>query len=92
MDEDASAFDVTQEACRTFVEDCDRELAKTTWVNSGTAHGYYRHQSGKVIMAIPRHNSQVWHEMRSPVLSDFHLTKRPDSQAAAPREKTPLAV
>jgi 4-hydroxyacetophenone monooxygenase len=92
VDEDASAFEVTQEACRAFVEDCDKELAKTTWVNSGTAHGYYRHQSGKVIMAIPRHNSQVWHEMRSPVLEDFHLTKRPDAKPAPVREKSPLAV
>jgi len=92
VDENASAFEVTQEACNAFVEDCDKALAKSTWVNSGTAHGYYRHQSGKVIMAIPRHNSQVWHEMRSPDLADFHLTKRAGAKENAPREKTPLAV
>jgi hypothetical protein len=76
IDEDLDSVDVTEEACRAFVEDVDRELAKTTWVQCGNAHGYYRHASGKVILAIPRHNSRIWHDLRTPRTEDFAVTRR----------------
>ena len=80
IDEDLDSVDVTEEACRVFVEDVDRELAKTTWVQCGNAHGYYRHASGKVILAIPRHNSRIWHDLRTPRTDDFAVTRRSDVQ------------
>lgn len=86
VDEGLDSVEVTEEATQAFVEDVDRGLAKTTWVNSGPAHGYYRHASGKVILAIPRHNSRIWHDLRAPRMADFSVT-RPQGAKAAPARK-----
>lgn len=92
VDEDLAAVEVSEDACRAFVEDVDRELAKTTWVNKGTAHGYYRHASGKVIIAIPRHNSRIWHDLRQPRPEDFVFTRRADGEAAPEPTLEPLSI
>ena len=49
----------------------------------GSAHGYYRHASGKVVLAIGRHNSEIWHDTRVPRLDDFAM-KPTDKPARVP--------
>jgi 4-hydroxyacetophenone monooxygenase len=92
VDEELDSIDVTEKACKAFVEDVDRELAKTTWVQCGNAHGYYRHASGKVILAIPRHNSRIWHDLRAPRTEDFAITRRNGVQPARKRPMAMLSV
>jgi len=92
VDEELTSVDVTEEACKAFVEDVDRELAKTTWVQCGTAHGYYRHASGKVILAIPRHNSRIWHDLRSPRAEDFSVTRGAGAHPTRQREMPMLSI
>jgi cation diffusion facilitator CzcD-associated flavoprotein CzcO len=92
VDEDLDSVDVTQHACAAFVEDVDRELAGTTWVQCGNAHGYYRHASGKVILAIPRHNSRIWHDLRAPRTEDFAVTQRKGAQRLPKREMAMLSI
>ncbi len=89
VDEGLDSVDVSEAACRAFVEDVDAALAKTTWVQCGGAHGYYRHASGKVILAIPRHNSRIWQDLRQPRVNDFVVTRRP---GAAPEPKREMAM
>jgi len=81
VDEGLSLVDVTEAATRAFVEDVEAALANTAWVNHGNAHGYYRDQGKKVVLAIPRHNSRIWHDLRSPRTEDFEVVR---SAAAAP--------
>ena len=92
VDEGLSSVDVTQEATRAFVEDVDANLAKTAWVNHGNAHGYYRDKGQKVILAIPRHNSRIWHDLRHPRIEDFAVTRREDAADEAPREMAMLTI
>jgi len=92
VDEGLSSVDVTQEATNAFVEDVDANLTKTAWVQCGNAHGYYRDKGKKVILAIPKHNSRIWHETRSPRTEDFVTTKRPDAKPAAEREMKMLSI
>jgi 4-hydroxyacetophenone monooxygenase len=76
VDEDLATVEVTEEATRAFVEEMDRDLARSAWVNKGSANGYYRHASGKVVLAVPRHNSVVWHKLRTPRMEDYRVTRR----------------
>jgi cation diffusion facilitator CzcD-associated flavoprotein CzcO len=92
VDEGLSSVDVTEEATRAFVDDVDAELSKTAWVNHGNAHGYYRDKGQKVILAIPRHNSRIWHDLRSPRTEDFEVTRRADLEPAKPREMKMLTI
>jgi len=92
VDEGVSSFDVTQAATRAFVEDVDAELARTAWVNHGNAHGYYRDKGKKVILAIPRHNSRIWHDMRSPRTEDFTVTRKPGAAPAQAPEMKVLTI
>jgi len=92
VDEGVSSFDVTQEATRAFVEEVDAELARTAWVNHGNAHGYYRDKGKKVILAIPRHNSRIWHDMRSPRTEDFTVTRKPGAAPAQAPEMKVLTI
>ena len=92
VDADLSSVDVTEEATRAFVDDVEANLAKTAWVNHGNAHGYYRDQGKKVVLAIPRHNSRIWHDLRSPRIDDFVITKRADAEQAPAREMAMLSI
>jgi len=91
-DDELSSVDVTEAATRTFVDDVDADLAKTAWVQHGNAHGYYRDQGKKVILAIPRHNSRIWHDLRQPRREDFTVTRRPDAEPARKREIKMLSI
>jgi len=92
VDEDLAAVDVTREATSAFLEDVEHNLANTTWVNKGSANGYYRHPSGKVVLAIPRHNSHIWHNLRQPRMGDFAVTKRQDAEPETERVLEALSI
>ncbi|AZI35351.1 putative flavin-containing monooxygenase [Caenibius tardaugens NBRC 16725] len=96
VDDHLSTFDVTPEATRAFVDDVDTALQNTAWVQCGSAHGYYRDRGGdgqkKVILAIPRHNSRIWHDLRSPRQQDFHVTSRADAQRVPTRQMHMLTI
>jgi len=83
---------VSNEAAQAFLEEADSRLANTAWVNKGTTHGYYRHPSGKVVLAIPHHNSAIWRQLRRSNMEDFVLTKRPDAKPAPKREMEMLSI
>jgi cation diffusion facilitator CzcD-associated flavoprotein CzcO len=82
VDDGLSSIDVTAEATREFVDDVDANLQNSAWVQCGNAHGYYRDKGNKVILAIPRHNSRIWHDLRTPREADFDVTRRDDLDPA----------
>lgn len=92
VDEDIQTYEVSAEAARAFVDEMDEALSHSAWVNKGSAHGYYYHPCGKVVLAIPRHNSEVWYELRQPKLADYRLTRKPDAQPAPRRELEALSI
>jgi 4-hydroxyacetophenone monooxygenase len=96
VDDHLASFDVTPEATKAFVDEVDAELLKTAWVQHGSAHGYYRDKGAtgakKVILAIPRHNSRIWHDLRSPREADFNVTVREDAAPAPAREMEMLTI
>jgi 4-hydroxyacetophenone monooxygenase len=89
VDENLSSVDVRKEACADYNEGIEKSLEPTCWVNKGSAHGYYRHASGKVVIAIGRHNSEIWHDTREPKLDHFLTAKaaRPAREYANPPHK-----
>jgi cation diffusion facilitator CzcD-associated flavoprotein CzcO len=96
VDDHLSSFDVSQEATQAFIDDVDTKLAKTAWVQCGSAHGYYRdkgaHGQKKVILAIPRHNSRIWHDLRSPREEDFNVTRKDGDAPVAQRDMETLTI
>jgi cation diffusion facilitator CzcD-associated flavoprotein CzcO len=96
VDEHIAAIDVTQQATKAFVDDVDANLANSAWVQCGGAHGYYRDKGGdghnKVILAIPRHNSRIWHDLRSPRAEDFEVVVRDDARPVGERPMPMLTI
>ncbi|GAB3272608.1 flavin-containing monooxygenase [Parahaliea aestuarii] len=92
VDDGLSSVDVTQKATDAFVEDVDSNLQQSAWVQCGNAHGYYRDQGKKVILAIPRHNSRIWHDLRVPRQEDFRVTRWNDAEPATEPEMTMLTI
>lgn len=92
VDEDLASVDVTAEAGRAFMDDTYQRIDQTTWANKGTAHGYYRHASGKVVIGMPRHNSEVWHMLRQPRMADYRVTKNAAAAQKPKREKQMLNI
>lgn len=92
VDEDISTFEVTEAAAKDFVAEMDMSLSQSAWVNKGSAHGYYYHPCGKVVLAMPRHNSEVWHLLRQPDMSDYAVTKKVDVKSAPSRAMEPLSI
>lgn len=96
VDDHLASVDVTPEATRAFVDDVDANLQNSAWVQCGSAHGYYRDVGGegakKVILAIPRHNSRIWHDLRSVREEDFAVTRRDDAAPAPAREPEMLTI
>jgi len=96
IDDHLASFDVTPEATKAFVDDVDAKLAKTAWVQHGSANGYYRDIGGagkkKVILAIPRHNSRIWHDLRSPREEDFNVTPREEATPTLARKMEMLTI
>lgn len=96
VDDHLSSFDVSQQATQAFIDDVDANLANTAWVQCGSAHGYYRdkgaHGQKKVILAIPRHNSRIWHDLRSPRQGDFNVTRKDGEAPTTTREMEVLTI
>ena len=96
VDDHLSSFDVSEEATRAFVDDVDAALQNSAWVQCGSAHGYYRDKGAggqkKVILAIPRHNSRIWHDLRVPRQEDFHVTRAGHVSSDAAREMEMLTI
>ncbi|WP_196221750.1 flavin-containing monooxygenase [Sphingobium sp. CAP-1] len=96
VDDHLASIDVTPQATKAFVDDVDANLAKSAWVQCGGAHGYYRDKGGdgqkKVILAIPRHNSRIWHDLRSPREADFAVSVRDDAQPLGERPMPMLTI
>ena len=92
VDEGLSSVDVTEAATRAFVDEMDTNLANTAWVQCGDAHGYYRDKGKKVILAVPRHNSHIWHVTRSPRTEDFAVTRAPGAEPVQVREMDLLTI
>ena len=81
--------DVSEAATKAFVDDVDANLQNSAWVQCGSAHGYYRDKGQKVILAVPRHNSRIWHDLRVPRKEDFNISKGDD---LAPVEQPPMKM
>ncbi|WP_420381795.1 NAD(P)/FAD-dependent oxidoreductase [Novosphingobium sp.] len=92
VDENLSSVDVTQAATRAFVDEMDTNLARTAWVQCGDAHGYYRDKGKKVILAVPRHNSHIWHVTRLPRTGDFTVKRVPGAEPVQVREPDLLTI
>ena len=89
VDENWSSFDVSEAACDEYNKGIEESLQLTCWVNKGSAHGYYRHASGKVVLAIGRHNNEIWHDTRQPKLEHFNpvANKKPARVPSNPQQK-----
>lgn len=93
IEEDLASVEVKEDACRAYNDKAQEDLQWTARVRKGEAHGYYRHdESGRVVLATPRHNSQVWHDTREPKLEHIHLTKRTDGRKLQDRPLLPLGI
>lgn len=77
LEEDVAALEVTREAFDAYNEMIDDCLARTVFDgHKGSAHGYYRHESGRSVLAYPKANVEYWTALRRPVLADHHVTRR----------------
>ncbi len=92
VNEGLSSVDVTAAATRAFVDEMDAGLANSAWVQCGDAHGYYRDKGAKVILAVPRHNSHIWHVTRSPRIGDFAVVRSAGAHPASEPELTLLTI
>ncbi|WP_164857376.1 flavin-containing monooxygenase [Sphingomonas crocodyli] len=81
VDEEFAAVEVTQEACDAYNRDLEKRLEQTIWIQSGTAHGYYRHATGRIVLGYPGTNLEYWLALRRPVVEDHRFTSS-DSDAA----------
>lgn len=86
VDDNVASVDVREEACIEYNDAIAKSLELTCWVNKGSAHGYYRHESGKVVLAIGKHNSEIWHDTRIPNMDHFAKTpsNKPQPEPANP--------
>lgn len=50
VDNDLAAMDVRAEVCTAYNDDLQREIQRTVWLNGGTAHGYYKHRTGRIVL------------------------------------------
>ena len=96
VDDHLASVEVTPQATAAFVDDCDAELQRSAWVQCGSAHGYYRDVGGggrkKVVLAVPRHNSRIWHDLRRVREDDFTTFRRDDGGPASPPEMAMLTI
>lgn len=71
VERDATTFEVTQQTVDEYNIWVDAELDRTVWQHGGTAHGYYRANGGKSIVASPWRMVDYWNELRRPRLEAF---------------------
>lgn len=71
VEDDLATMEVTQQACDAFNQMLQERMENTIWIQSGTAHGYYRHHTGKIVLAFPGPNVEYWKMLRRPEMSDY---------------------
>lgn len=76
VEQDLVELNVSEEACRNYCREIDRKLEDSVWVQNGTAHGYYRHETGRVVLAYPGTNLEYWSALRKPNLEDYDTVAR----------------
>jgi cation diffusion facilitator CzcD-associated flavoprotein CzcO len=91
VENELAATEVTQEACDRYNAPLYEHLERTIWVKSGTAHGYYRHASGRVVLGYPWNNARYWAALRQPVLAD-HLFTLKDTRPLSLDSRKEVAV
>jgi 4-hydroxyacetophenone monooxygenase len=82
VDEDLSAVDVSEKASADYNAFLDRRLADTIWTQNGTAHGYYRHATGRIVLGFPGPNVELWSAYRRFEPADHILTSNVGEAAA----------
>jgi len=93
VEEDISSVEPDVEATRAYNEWTQEKLNDTAWYRKGKAHGYYRHdESGRIVIATPRHNSTVWHAMQQPNMDHFVVTRSKDAKPREAREMVMLSI
>lgn len=76
VEDDLVTMEVTEKACADFNEMLQERLENTIWMQSGTAHGYYRHHTGKIVLAFPGPNVEYWKMLRRPDMADYSVAPR----------------
>jgi 4-hydroxyacetophenone monooxygenase len=76
VEDDLATIEVTEQACGKFNEMLQERLENTIWMQSGTAHGYYRHHTGKIVLAFPGPNVEYWKMLRRPEMADYQVAPR----------------
>ena len=71
VEDDLATMEVTEKACTDFNAMLQERLENTIWMQSGTAHGYYRHHTGKIVLAFPGPNVEYWKMLRRPDMADY---------------------
>jgi 4-hydroxyacetophenone monooxygenase len=71
VEDDLATMEVTQAACDAFNAMLQERLENTIWMQSGSAHGYYRHHTGKIVLAFPGPNVEYWKMLRQPDMADY---------------------
>ena len=74
VENDLATVEVTDEACRAYNEKLQADLEQTIWIQSGTAHGYYRHHTGKIVLGLPYANVIYWAMLRRPDMDHYDVT------------------
>lgn len=93
VNNDYAAVEADEEACRAYNAWTEEALKDTAWYRKGAAHGYYRHdESGRIVLATPRHNSTVWHDTRRPNMEHIRTERRPGAPERTPRKIETLSI
>lgn len=75
VEDDLATIEVTEKACAEFNAMLQERLENTIWMQSGAAHGYYRHHTGKIVLGFPGPNVEYWKMLRQPDMADYVAEK-----------------
>lgn len=81
VDQDLAAFEVSEKASADYNAMLDKRMENTIWIQSGTAHGYYRHATGKIVLGFPGPNVELWSLYRRFEPADHILTSADEGAA-----------
>lgn len=85
VENDLASVEVSEEACRAYNEKLQADLEQTIWMQSGTAHGYYRHHTGKIVLGLPHANIVYWGMLRQPDMDHYVVTHNREPATAPER-------
>ncbi len=85
VENDLATVEVSEEACRAYNEKLQADLEQTIWIQSGTAHGYYRHHTGQIVLGLPYANVIYWAMLRQPDMTHY-VTNRNDAPVSTTKE------